>query len=331
MVISLIIPTLNAENSIDALIDSILKQTRIPHEILVIDSQSEDETVEHVKRYPEVKVITVNRASFDHGGTRDMALRFCAGDIVFFMTQDAIPVDEYYIERLLTLFDDERVAAVGGRQIAKPDATRWEQLVREHNYPAFTRVWDRSAIERMGVRAFMISDTCAAYRRDAYLAVGGFDYPIMINEDMLMAQKLLAAGYAVGYNGDAAVYHSHNMTLLQQYRRNYVVGRTMKRYEERFCHVKEMTEGIKLVKAVLKQLISEKRILGSIAFCLDCAARLLGNRVGKWREKRKMNSAACLNIQYDSVSYKSCVIYRLTNRVTLYIVKQCFPAEVPQQ
>ncbi len=47
------------------------------------------------------------------------------------------------------------------------------------------------------------------------LEVGGFDHPILTNEDMLMAEKLLHAGYKIAYSGKAAVYHSHRFTLRQ--------------------------------------------------------------------------------------------------------------------
>ena len=286
MRVSLIIPTLDAGAQIDELIERMQRQTCPPEEIVIVDSESTDGTPERAAKHPGVKVISIARSEFDHGGTRDMALRSCSGDIVMFMTQDAVPADDRYAERMLAMFSDPRVAAVGGRQIAKVDATRQEQLVRAHNYPDKSRVWDAGAIDAMGVRAFMISDCCAAYRRDAYLAVGGFDHPIMTNEDMLMAQKLLEAGYAIAYCGEAAVYHSHNLTFMQQCCRNFIVGRTMKRYEERFCHVQEMGEGTKLAKAVLMQLAKEKRFVSAIAFCFDCAARLLGNRAGRWTEGR---------------------------------------------
>ena len=287
MRISLIIPTLNAGEMLDELIEKMLAQSCPPDEIVIVDSESGDAAPQRAEKYPQVKVIPIRRTEFDHGGTRDLALRSCTGDIVLFMTQDAIPANERYVEALLAMLEDPRVAAVGGRQIARPDATRQEQLVRAHNYPQTSRVWDAGAIGEMGVRAFMISDCCAAYKRDAYLAVGGFDHPIMTNEDMLMAQKLLEAGYAIAYCGDAAVIHSHNMTLKQQFRRNYIVGKTMKRYEERFCHVQEMGEGTKLAKAVLFALLREGRLVSGAAFCLDCAARLLGNRLGRWAQARE--------------------------------------------
>ena len=289
MNISLIIPTLNAAKDLPALMTRLKAQTMPPDEIMIVDSASTDGTAQ-LARDLGAKVIEIERKDFDHGGTRDMALRRSRGDLVLFMTQDALPMDEYYIERLIAPFDDPRVAAVGGRQAPKKDARPFERLVREHNYPNDTRVWDASAIAQMGVRAFLISDVCSAYRRSAYLNAGGFDHPIMTNEDMLMAQRLLEAGHAICYCGEAAVLHSHNMTLAQQFRRNYIVGRTMKRYEARFSHVEELGEGTKLAKAVLLQLLKEMRPIEAFCFCMDCAARLLGNRIGRLAETNGKSS-----------------------------------------
>jgi len=286
MKISVIIPTLNAGGELNALMERLRAQTLPPDEIIVVDSQSTDDTARLAAQAGAV-VIPIERKDFDHGGTRDMALRRSTGDVVIFMTQDALPADEHAIERLIAPLAQERVAAVGGRQVPKADARPFERLVRAHNYPAESRVWDAEAIERMGVRAFMISDVFAAYRREAYLAVAGFDHPIMTNEDMLMVQRLLEAGYRIAYAGDACVLHSHNLTMKQQFRRNYIVGRTMKRYEDRFCHAQEMGEGTKLAKAVLVQLLKEGHPIEAICFCFDCAARLLGNRLGR-RDETKM-------------------------------------------
>lgn len=287
MTISLIIPTLNAADRLERLVRALLMQTVVPDEILVVDSQSEDDTARIASGLPRVKLVQIERAAFDHGGTRDMALRMSRGDVVLFMTQDALPVDARCIERLIAPLADEQVAAVGGRQVAYPDARPFERLVRANNYPDKDRVWRADDIGTLGVRAFLISDVCAAYRRETYLAVGGFDHPIMTNEDMLMAERLLHAGYALAYAGQAAVYHSHRFTLRQEYRRNLIVGRTMKRYEARFEHVQEMGTGAALAKNVLLALAWEGRPIECVCFCASCAARLLGNRMGRWIETRE--------------------------------------------
>ncbi len=234
---SVIIPTLNGEKQIVSLLETLQTQSLPPSQILVVDSQSDDATVERAQSVAGVRVEMIRRQDFDHGGTRDWAIRRCDSDFVVFMTQDAMPTDGDCMKNLLAPLDDPKVAAVGGRQIAYPDARPFERLIRANNYPAESRVWAQADIEKMGVRAFLISDVCAAYRKSAYLEVGGFDHPILTNEDMLMAEKLLHAGYKIAYSGKAAVYHSHRFTLRQEYRRNYIIGQTMKRYEERFEHV----------------------------------------------------------------------------------------------
>lgn len=284
--ITVIIPTLNAAAYLARLIEALKRQSVAPDEIIVVDSQSEDGTPDIAKGLPGVRLISIERSAFDHGGTRDMALRAGSGELTLFMTQDALPVDETYIERLIAPFEDPQVAAVGGRQIAYPDARPFEKAVRGYNYPAADRVWSAEDIPRLGVRAFLISDVCAAYRRSAYLKVGGFDHPILTNEDMLMAERLLHAGYKLAYSGQAAVYHSHRFTLRQDYQRNLIVGRTMKRYEQRFEHTAETGEGVSLAKAVIKQLIGQGEWSECVCFAASCAARLAGNRVGRYLEGR---------------------------------------------
>lgn len=284
---SIVIPTLNAEKQIVSLLETLWAQSLPPTQILVVDSQSDDATVKRVRSVPGVCVETIRRQDFDHGGTRDEALRRCDADVVVFMTQDAMPVNRDCMKNLLAPFDNPRVAAVGGRQIAYPDARPFERLIRANNYPDESRVWGRAEIEKLGVRAFLISDVCAAYRKSAYLEVGGFDHPILTNEDMLMAEKLLHAGYQIAYSGEAVVYHSHRFTLGQEYRRNYIIGQTMKRYEDRFEHVSEMGTGVKLVKNVMCQLVREGRIGECFCFAANCAARFLGNRMGRRAERKK--------------------------------------------
>ena len=72
--VSLIVPTLNAEKELPALLDSVMGQSRIPDDILIVDSTSDDNTVKVAKSYPGVQVIIIRREDFDHGGTRQLAL-----------------------------------------------------------------------------------------------------------------------------------------------------------------------------------------------------------------------------------------------------------------
>ena len=280
MSVSVILPTLNAAGEIAALLAALMGQTQPPEEILVVDSGSTDGTAE-LARAHGARVISVPCGQFDHGGTRDAALRQTAGEFVLFLTQDALPADERYIEHLLKPFADERVAAVSGRQLPRPDARPYVRAVQHYRYPAQSRVWGAEDREALGIRAYHLSDVCSAYRRSAYEAVGGFPHPLPTNEDMLIGVAFLDSGYRLAYCADAAVVHSHDLTLRQEYRRNVLIGRFLQEYGERLGNLRETGEGLRMVRQVLSQLLRSGHPLECPAFAADCAARLLGSRAGR--------------------------------------------------
>ena len=241
--ISLIIPTLNPGAGFKKMIGSILEQTRTPDEILIVDSSSDDGSLDFLDSHEGIKVVRIQRKDFDHGGTRDWALRQTSGDYVVFMTQDAIPYDETSIENLIQpLEDDVAVAAVSGRQIAYSDAKRQEKLIRQFNYPEVSMKWNRADIPRLGIRAFMISDVFAAYRRNAYC---------------------------------------HDYSLRQEYERNKTIGYVLEKYKDRLAGVSEYDRGLDLVKYVSLNLLKGLHLVSFAQFGFTCMARLLGNRAGR--------------------------------------------------
>lgn len=280
---SLMIPTLNAERELPALLEALQGQSFELDEILVVDSSSDDGTVETAESLG-VRTMTIPRPDFDHGGTRHMAFMETEGDFVLFMTQDALPADRFYVERLLEPFSDPEVAMASGRQLPKPDARRFEQLVREFNYPAQSNVRSVEDVPRLGMKAFFASDVCSAYRRSAYIEHGGFERPCNIYEDLLMAASFLRGGWKVAYAADAQVLHSHNFSPAEQYRRNREGGAALARNEDLLCGASATGEGVRLVKTVALQLLREGNISELASFGVDCAARLLGDRTGRCRK-----------------------------------------------
>lgn len=284
--LSVVIPTLNAADEIDSLLDTIEAQSLQPLDILVVDSSSDDGTVDEVAKHPCVNLVCIERKEFNHGSTRDMALRRSAGEFVCFLTQDAAPASNRYLERLVAPFlADDSIALVTGRQLPKGDARRFEQLVRKFNYPKAPSVRSKSDLPKYGIKTFFASDTCSAYRRTAYLECGGFDH-VNTNEDMLMAARFIASGLKVAYEPRAEVYHSHNLTPSQQFARNRAVGFFLETHADDLMQASEIGEGGRLVKAVSSQLLREGNLVEFIAFGVDCCARLLGNRAGR-RAARK--------------------------------------------
>ena len=282
MKISLIVPTLNAGQYIEPLLQRLKLQTVPIDEIVVIDSESDDDTVAKAQKFDGVKTMTVLRKDFNHGGTRDLAIQQTTGDIILCITQDALPCDEFYVERLIAPFaEDEKIAMASGRQVPRPDANPIEKLTREFNYPEICFTRSKEDIPRLGVKTFFASDCCSAYRRSAYEAIGGFDKHILINEDMKIAAQFIYAGYKIAYVGTAGVWHSHNYTLKQQYIRNFDVSAFMTMHPELFANISATSEGIKMVKWVEKKLLSQGKLFSAAYYVVESGVKFLANRKGR--------------------------------------------------
>ncbi|MDR2058408.1 MAG: glycosyltransferase [Dysgonamonadaceae bacterium] len=280
MKISLIIPTLNAGKGIDRLLRSLNNQTVSLDEIIVIDSQSDDDTEEICRKYEKVIFIKIDRNEFDHGGTRDYAFHKSNGDFVLFLTQDALPIDEHYVEQILLPFQDEAVAMVSGRQIAKKDASEREKLTRNFNYPSHSSTKTKKDIPVLGIKTFFASNVCSAYRKSAYLQVGGFEFPLLTNEDLLIAARFIYKGYKVIYCAEAKVIHSHHFTLKQHFARNFDIGVFMNMNSHVFQNIPTTQEGIKMVKEILSELLKKGRILQAVYYCCENGIKLCGYRLG---------------------------------------------------
>jgi rhamnosyltransferase len=224
MKIGLCIPTFNASKVLVNFLAALQDVQALFERILVIDSSSADSTVQQFKAagFP-VKVIP--GIEFDHGGTRQMAVdMFSDCEIILFLTQDAVPTSKECICRLLAVFEDPSIAIAYGRQLPRPEAGPIEAHARLFGYPTQSRIKSKDSISEIGLRAAVVSNSFAAYRRSTLLELGGFPKGTLFGEDTLTGAKAILADYKIAYVGDAEVYHSHDYTLLQEFRRYFDNG-----------------------------------------------------------------------------------------------------------
>ena len=172
-----------------------------------------------------VEIRHISSQDFNHGGTRQWGIDQCSeSDIYVFLTQDAIPADAYAIENLVAAFDDEQVGSAYGRQLPHEGAGIFGRIARAFNYPPESHIYGLEDRKQHGIKTAFISNSFAAYRKEAMHSVGGFPKDTILSEDMYVAAKMLLAGWRVAYVADAMVYHSHDYTMLQEFRRYFDIG-----------------------------------------------------------------------------------------------------------
>ena len=281
--ISVIIPTYNASSYLAVQLKALAAQTIRDAEILLIDSSSTDDTREIAKSYG-VRTIVIPKVDFDHGGTRTLAGRQVRGDALVYFTQDALPQNEYAIERLVkALEQDPQIGAVFGRQIPRPHATPFAQHLRFFNYPdqSYTRMFtDRAAY---GVKTAFCSNSFAAYRRSALENVGWFQDNLLMGEDLHVCARMLMKGYRVGYIAEAVVYHSHNYTIAQEFKRYFDLGVFFKKEHWLLDEFgRPEGEGIKFMRSEFSYLRSHGLLHLFPISLMRAAAKLIGYRLGHY-------------------------------------------------
>lgn len=286
--VDVLIPVYEPDDSFKKLLKMLSKQTVRPEKIILMVTEGSREISPEEKTYPEIEIHKLQKAEFDHAGTRNEAASYSDADLILFMTQDAVPEDVHFIEELTDgMLKDEKIAVTYARQMAKKDTKPIERLIRRFNYPEESRLKSAEDLDTLGIKTYFCSDVAALYRREIFTELGGFEAPAVFNEDMVFAAKAVKAGYKVYYNAEARVVHAHNLTLCEQFRRNFDVGASQADHPEVFMEISSESEGGKLFKTVAKGLLKLGRWYLLPYFVLQCGAKFTGFRLGKRYQKLK--------------------------------------------
>lgn len=320
MKVDIIIPTYKPDDTFCLLLQKLQEQTFIVHRVILLNTEERLWKAAEEK-YPitqslsglpcEYTIVHVEKESFDHGGTRNLGAEQSDADVMIFMTQDAVPADEYLVEKLVHSLDATGDVAVAyARQLPAEDCGIIERYTRQFNYPEIGRKKSKADIDTLGIKTFFCSDVCAAYRRDLFFTLGRFETPVIFNEDMFFAAHAIYEGYQVAYVADAKVIHSHNYSAKQQFHRNFDLAVSQTAHPEIFEQISSEAEGMKLVKSTMKYLCRIGKPYLIWKLFVQCVGKYAGYFLGKRYHKlsRKQILKCTMNPDYWKKKWSSMVL-----------------------
>lgn len=291
--IDVIIPVYHPAKDFSSLLKSLLKQSITPRHIFLLQTINKEEAPFDARallesigektdtQNPILSVHPIQKEEFDHGATRAYGVGLSEADFFLMMTQDAMPVDDTLLAELLKGFEKGHIGITYARQLPRKDSDILEVMARKHNYPAESMRKTRACEEQLGIQTYFCSDVCAMYDRTIYEELGGFSYPLIFNEDMIMAYRVIRAGYAVYYAAQAQVIHSHSYSCRQQFKRSFDLGVSQRQYSEIFDSISSEKEGAGFARKTVFTLMKKFHFWKAFYFCLQCGFRLAGFRLGK--------------------------------------------------
>jgi hypothetical protein len=189
--ISVVIPCRNDGSTLTACLESIEGQElpRERFEVLVVDGGSTDGSLDVALGRPGVRLL--HDGATGPSGARNVGIHAARGEIVAFTDADCMPRRDWLARLAEAFAEDPTLDGVGGGLRAPSGSLlgRWEDVDARVNY-----------------RGFITSN--AAYRREALLAVGGFDESLQCAEDYDLAWRLLRAGRRVVHDPRPIVTHA---------------------------------------------------------------------------------------------------------------------------
>ena len=217
--ISIVILTKNNGKTIGKVLQQInAQQVDDDFEIIVVDSGSNDDTLEKISQYP-VRLYKIPPAEFGHARTRNMASGYARGDYLVYLSADAIPANENWLENLVNKLADDQTAATFGRQIPYQDTPPMERFFIRNNYPATIGNYSNTGFN---INSFF-SNVNSAIKRSVWEKIK-FNEELIISEDHDWAKRADDLGYKISYDPEACVFHSHKYGLLQAFKRYFDSG-----------------------------------------------------------------------------------------------------------
>jgi len=261
--VSILILTRNGIATLPATLNRIAEQKcDFPLEVVAVDSGSTDGTAELLTRRVDT-LIPIPPASFNHGGTRNLGIGHCGGELVVLLVQDALPASDDWLTALARpLLEDERVAGAYARQIPRPDAdavTRYylegyqgcSETPREASVSSPEDFARLPALDRLALCTF--DNVCSCIRRSAWRV---HPFPAAtIAEDVEWAREVLLAGHRLAYVPSAAVIHSHHRSARYELDRTYLIHQRL----HALFGLSTVPTARHLVRAVMVSLVAHGR------------------------------------------------------------------------
>jgi GT2 family glycosyltransferase/DNA-binding beta-propeller fold protein YncE len=202
--VSVVVCAYNAADTLEDNLRSLHALTYPDYEIVLVNDGSKDRTSEIARSFPRVRVIDTPNQGLS--AARNVGLAEATGEIVAYTDADT-RVDRDWLTHLVQPFLTSDVVGSGGPNVVPPDDPPVAQCIaRAPGGPTHVLLDDRIAEHVPGCNM--------AFRRDALLAIGGFN-PIYLRagDDVDVCWRLQARGGKIGFASAALVWHHHRASI----------------------------------------------------------------------------------------------------------------------
>ena len=196
--ISIIIRTKNEERWIEQCLKKIFDQSYDNFEVIIVDNNSKDNTLQKAKKFP-VKIVKINK--FLPGKAINLGIKKSKGTIIVCLSAHCIPINDNWLKKISYALKDPKVAGVYGRQ--KPLSYSSDFDKRD----LFNLFGPERKIQKKDT---FFHNANSAFKKKLWRKIP-FDEQTKHIEDRIWGNEVINKGYKIIYEPDAPVYHWHGI------------------------------------------------------------------------------------------------------------------------
>jgi glycosyltransferase involved in cell wall biosynthesis len=203
--VSVVVAAYNADRTLRACLDSLLRLNYPDYEVILVDDGSKDSTRQVASAYEKVRYLR-HETNLGLSVARNTGIGAASGEIIAFTDADC-RADEDWLYYLIGALLETDFAGVGGPNLLPPeDSAVAAAVMVSPGGPAHVMLTDRQAEHIPGCNM--------AFYKSALLAIDGFD-PIFkkAGDDVDVCWRLQQAGFKIGFSPAAFVWHYRRSTV----------------------------------------------------------------------------------------------------------------------
>ncbi|MDE3145647.1 MAG: glycosyltransferase family 2 protein [Bacteroidota bacterium] len=235
MVLSVIIVNYNVKHFLEQCLCSVQKGiSGIDAEIIVIDNNSQDGSVEYLQLlFPSVIFLT-NEKNLGFGKANNIALQQAKGKFILFLNPDTIVAEDCFTHCITFLENTENAGAAGVRMIdgsgnflpeskrsfPSPLSSFYKLIGLASLFPS-SKIFNRYALGNLDQHQMQEIDVLAGafmmIKKEVLEKVKGFDESFfMYGEDIDLSYRIQQAGYSIYYLGETTIIHFKGESVKKQ-------------------------------------------------------------------------------------------------------------------
>ena len=191
---SLVMILYNEEKTIKEEIKSFLNQTRVPDEIVIVDSLSKDNTARIIKSFKSRRIKIIEKKA-DIGTGRNIAIKKAKHEIIL-VTDGGCILDKKWVSEMMKPFEEKNADVVGGIFL-----------------PMTKNVFEKSqgavickSPNEIDEKKFIPSSRSFGFKKSVWQDVGGYPKHEIGGEDTRLVLNIIEKGYKIEITKKAIVY-----------------------------------------------------------------------------------------------------------------------------